>query len=228
MPFVFDLSEQEFDEETEDFVPPRAEEFIYLPPPKFGGAREPVDISQHLKTRARGAIPAKPEGFMQTLKSILRSDPAGTPQSWSAADKPVSTVVLPALAEAGVRRIYCRYDGGQDEGFSWLEFAELGSGKRLSEAELLALLASTGLADELAQGQFIREPASLSPQKLLENVMRYWVCDEWASWLLGRGYGTGEFTMYGAFLVDLEKATIVDDDRAEPVVENIELNTGKD
>ena len=41
--------------------------------------------------------------------------------------------------------------------------------------------------------------------------------------LLGRGFGTGEYCMYGAFWVDLEACTIIDDGNADPVVQNITI-----
>ena len=47
--------------------------------------------------------------------------------------------------------------------------------------------------------------------------------NEWASLLLGESYGTGEYSMYGAFVVDLDKCTITDDPNADPVVQNIDI-----
>jgi hypothetical protein len=44
-----------------------------------------------------------------------------------------------------------------------------------------------------------------------------------ASRLLGRGYGTGPFWLYGAFTVDLDACTLVDDRNAGPVVQNIDI-----
>jgi hypothetical protein len=57
----------------------------------------------------------------------------------------------------------------------------------------------------------------------LKSFVRYSLCDEWATMLLGSGYGTGEYSMYGAFTVDLEACTISDDPDADPVVQNIEI-----
>lgn len=227
MPFVFDMSEQEYDEENDKFVTPTPDQFVYLAPPKFGGAHEPVDISHYLASRNAQPPAKKSLGFIETLKNILGNSNASTHPNWRPPETPVSRVVIPALVEVGIRRIYCRYDGGQDEGFAWLDFAELDGGNRLSQDNVLELLTGTGLTEDLVNGEFVREPATIAPDKILENIIRYWVCDEWASWLLGRGFGTGEYTMYGAFLVDLENGTIVDDDRAEPIVENIEIDTGK-
>jgi hypothetical protein len=50
------------------------------------------------------------------------------------------------------------------------------------------------------------------------------LCDEWASMLRGDGFGTGEYSMYGAFTVDLETCAIIDDRNADPIVENIRIS----
>ena len=44
MPFVYDETEIEWPEDDDEYEspPPRADEFMYLPPPEFGGAAEPV------------------------------------------------------------------------------------------------------------------------------------------------------------------------------------------
>jgi hypothetical protein len=57
----------------------------------------------------------------------------------------------------------------------------------------------------------------------LKDIVEDWLCSEWASMLLGDSYGTGEYSMYGAFTVDLVGCTITDDRDAEPVVQNIEI-----
>jgi len=49
------------------------------------------------------------------------------------------------------------------------------------------------------------------------------LCHEWANLLLGNSFGTGNYSMYGAFKVDLQKCTITDDPDAEPIVENIQI-----
>ena len=46
---------------------------------------------------------------------------------------------------------------------------------------------------------------------------------ESAALLLGQGYGTGPYWLYGAFTIDLDACTILDDRQAEPIVENIQL-----
>ena len=42
--------------------------------------------------------------------------------------------------------------------------------------------------------------------------------------LLGVSYGTGEYSMYGAFTVDLATCTITDDRETDPVVQNIRIS----
>jgi hypothetical protein len=59
----------------------------------------------------------------------------------------------------------------------------------------------------------------------LRDHIHHWLCNEWAAMLLGDSYGTGEYSMYGAFTVDLEACTIADDPHADPIVENISIAT---
>jgi len=65
---------------------------------------------------------------------------------------------------------------------------------------------------------------SLPDPKKLDHIL-FDLCNEWASMLLGEGFGTGEYSMYGAFTVDLETCAITDDRDADPIVENISIAT---
>jgi hypothetical protein len=65
---------------------------------------------------------------------------------------------------------------------------------------------------------------SLPDRQKLDHILQD-LCNEWASMLLGDSYGTGEYSMYGAFAVDLEACTITDDRAADPIVENIQIAT---
>ena len=42
--------------------------------------------------------------------------------------------------------------------------------------------------------------------------------------LMADCYGTGEYSMYGAFTADLEACTIVDDRNADPIGQNIRIS----
>lgn len=228
MPFVFDYSQDgEFDDETEEYRAPTPDQFMYIPPPKFGGAHDPVDISSFFKDAQASQQQENSTGLVGKLKSLLGMDKRRSEQG-SHQDEPISMYVIPALDSLGVSCIYCRYDGGNDEGFSWLDRVDLKTGEQLNENEFIDLLASTGLADELMSSSLFNGQRYKSPRAMIEDIIRYWVCDEWASWLLGRGFGTGEFSMFGAFTVDFTTRTIQDDQSASPIVENIELDLGQD
>jgi hypothetical protein len=45
MPFIYDKTEIEWPEDDSK-PPPRTDQFVYLSPPKYGGAREPVQFSR--------------------------------------------------------------------------------------------------------------------------------------------------------------------------------------
>jgi hypothetical protein len=132
-------------------------------------------------------------------------------------------VVIPVLREIGAQRAYCRYDGGNDEGFSWLDNVEMQDGARIATDALEQRLSEVQLVEKLYAAGMMKRTDHMSEQEQLKSFVRYSLCDEWATMLLGSGYGTGEYSMYGAFTVDLEACTIRDDPAADPVVENIEI-----
>ena len=128
--------------------------------------------------------------------------------------------MVPVLKELGVRRIYCRYDGGNDEGFAWLESMELRDGARIDgdarrDVQAQALLQATDR---------VKDSGAVTDEAFLANPGCGWLCDEWAMMLLGDSFGTGEYSMYGAFTVDLDACTISDDSNADPVVQNITID----
>jgi hypothetical protein len=45
MPFVYDETEIEWPDDDSEPPPPRPDQFVYLAPPQFGGAREPFRFS---------------------------------------------------------------------------------------------------------------------------------------------------------------------------------------
>ncbi len=134
-------------------------------------------------------------------------------------------IAIPELRNAGVRRAYCRYDGGHDEGFAWPVRFDMQDGGRLSPRELAERLRGAGLLDRLYAANVVDRPMGPSPDQERDDVVLGWLCDEWASLLLGDGYGTGEYSMYGAFTVDLHACTITDDRNADPIVGNIHIAT---
>src|SRR5882672_5238390 len=151
MPFVHDQTEIEWPEDDSEPEPPRANQFVYIPPPEFGGAREPVRFSVVLPDASLGPNephpPAEREPPAQAgppRRSILDRLlgrprlPAAQQSSQGAYQEErkrreqaqdqrrlqLFAVMVPALREIGGRPAYCRYDGGNDEGFAWLDSIE--------------------------------------------------------------------------------------------------------
>jgi hypothetical protein len=243
MPFVYDESEVEWPEDDDDFEPPppRADQFIYIPPLEFGGAPEPVRFS--LAPR-----PDEPRSDAQPAWSIWDR----LQDWWRASEEETRrreieqavekrrrkhlrrrqrffAAVIPALQKTGARRIRCRYDGGNDEGFVWLDSIEMRDGERIAAAEVPQRLLDVRFPDQLRRSKMIYETSSFSIGSLpdrqkLDHILQD-LCNEWALMLLGDSYGTGEYSMYGAFAVDLEACTITDDRAADPIVENIQIAT---
>jgi hypothetical protein len=186
-----------------------------MPPPQFGGAREPVRFSVAAFT---GAIHSS--GLQQPLNRLeeIRRE---RERSHTLRRQRLFAVVIPELRAIGARRAYCGYDGGNDEGFCWFDSIETEDGGRITAAALVARAWDAQLLDKLDAAEVTRPSDAISDQQRLDNFVRYDLCDEWASMLLG--YGTGAYSMYGAFTVDLEACTITDDPGADPIVENIEI-----
>jgi hypothetical protein len=148
-------------------------------------------------------------------------------QAWQRRGQQTLALAVAALRGIGARSAYCRYDGGNDEGFAWLDHVVHGSGDRLPAEGAAARLAGTGAEpwpedsdapphEPCAEGA--RNPASLWRDGLLTSF----AC-ECARRLLGSNYGLGPTLLYGAFTVDLEACTIADDPGATPVVRTIQI-----
>jgi len=250
MPFVYDQTEVEWPEDDSDPPPPRADQFVYIPPPEFGGAREPVHFSAvSIAAAAEAAELQQPQGRQPQVPTasqrrslwdrlLGRSRPFDSPQQpkGSYAEERLRqeklheqrrqqlfAIAIPDLRQIGALRAYCRYDGGNDEGFAWLDRFEMQDGKRLTAAELAPRLQDVKLLDKLYAAQVMRRHGGMSDQQRSEQFIVGWLCDEWAAMLLGVGFGTGEYSMYGAFTVDLEACTIIDDPNADPIVQDIKI-----
>jgi hypothetical protein len=252
MPFVHDQTEIEWPEDDSEPEPPRADQFVYIPPPEFGGAREPVRFSvvppdlslepnePHRPAEREPPAQTEPPGrsILDRLLGRLRL-PAAQQRSQGAYQEErkrqeraqdqrrlqLFAVMVPALREIGGRRAYCRYDGGNDEGFAWLDSIEMRDGTRINADSVAQRLGDIQVQDKLCAANIMKRAHGVSDREQLKDFVRYWLCSEWASMLLGNSFGTGEYSMYGAFIVDLEACTVNDDPRADPVVENIRIAT---
>src|SRR5262245_28373791 len=252
MPFYFGEGDPGWDEGDEDergYRPPKASQFHYEPPfrflpgPKVVSVQEPAPFSDQVPPPLP-VVPSSPDpqppaapapGLLDRLTDRLLGSrppaprPAQRPtleeqrQEWERRGQHAIALFVAALREIGARRLYCRYDGGNDEGFAWLDHAELRSGERLEAKALAARLAGTQLLERLADARLGRHQQGWTRTSNVHGAMAVTLVPELAGRLLGPGYGTGSFCMYGAFTVDLDTCTIADDRNAEPIVQNIEI-----
>jgi hypothetical protein len=126
-----------------------------------------------------------------------------------------------ALKSSGVVKVYCQYDGGNDEGFAWVDHAELGNGERLDTIALAKRLIANGVSPRK------RTPwnSDWSDERVVRDMLEFPLAVNWAAALLGgSSFGTGNYSMYGAFVVDLVAETITDDPKANPVLRHIEID----
>ena len=213
MPRVFLYESVELsDEDDEDPFAAPPEAFQYLSPPDIGGPRDPVRIA--LRPEQVAAKPSK-TGFLEKigLKKPAPDDWRAKKEQWRLETESSAAKVAAKLAELGVVRAYIRYDGGSDEGFAWFDHCVMmdGStrGAEVTANELTAsgfrLIHATG--DEIKMREALDDPAALV----------------WSIALLGEGYGTGEYSMFGAFWVDLKTGILTDDADPAPIVQNITL-----
>jgi hypothetical protein len=245
MPFVYDETEIEWPEDGSDPDAPRADQFVYLPGPEYSGISEPVRFSilpvvAATEPVARQAplvaTAAQPQDVVNILRDLtppssqeefLRSFEQNRRQARLRQEQEaqrIFAVIVPVLRALGVQCAYCRYDGGNDEGFAWLDHYELRGGERIEEGVLIQRLYEMKIQDELHAAGFVNHPNSITSGDELSWLKMFvgQLSNEWASLLLGESYGTGA-SMFGAFTVDLDECTITDGPNAAPVVQNIEI-----
>lgn len=119
-----------------------------------------------------------------------------------------SRQVFDVLREIGAKIVYCRYNGGYDEGFAHFDRVEL-EDKTVSLKELKPQLAEGLLGSKTSEYfSYYREEPS-KEQRV--NFFLEMFADELAINLLGNGYGTGEYSMKGSFRANLETGEIIDE-----------------
>jgi hypothetical protein len=133
---------------------------------------------------------------------------------------PVARLMLEVLVTAGATRFRVRYDGGCDEGFAYPEALLFGEESRpaadvlhgLASPELAARIREAaarnsmwGNATEMYAGASLAQAAAYALDEL---------AGELAPRLLGRGFGTGEGELYGAFTADFKTGELIDDPNA--------------
>lgn len=119
-----------------------------------------------------------------------------------------SRQVFDVLREFGAKVIHCCYNGGGDEGFAHFDRVEL-EDRTVSLNELKQQLAAGSLGSktsEYLRSYYRNQP---SPEQRVDFFLEL-LADELAIHLLGSGYGTGEYSMKGAFKANLETGEIID------------------
>lgn len=135
----------------------------------------------------------------------------------------VARVMLDALLAAGATGLRVRYDGGYDEGFAHPDEVRFADHPRwatqvqqdiASPALLAAIRAAAGAGSMWGNGADVY--AGASDDEALVYAMEE-LAHGLASRLLGKGFGTGEYQLYGAFTADFATGAIVDHaDAAKP------------
>lgn len=196
MPYVCENSRLRWADDDEP-APPKVSDFVYVPARDLGGPSGP----------ARLRIP--------TGSEPINNEEFDGPQE--------ARALHLALKASGIAKVYCRYDGGNDEGFAWLDHAELGTGERLEPIAVAERLVARGVP--LRRRMFWEK--DWPEARVVRDMLDFPLSVNWAAALLGgRGFGTGEYSMYGAFVVDLVAETITDDPQAIPVIRNIKIEGG--
>ena len=210
MPRIFsiemadDVPDEALDDE--DFYPFEAppEAFQYLPAADFGPAG-PVYVA--VNPSQVGKIERGPDAFERV---------AGKRRDWrdEFAKKAEAEAArfAAALAALGAKTVYARYDGGNDEGFAWFDHCGMADGSTRDADQVAADLEAAGISTGL------RTWGVKSPTR---NALDEFMATTWAVHLLGRGYGTGEYVIYGAFSVDLTSGLVTDDVNPAPITRNL-------
>lgn len=137
--------------------------------------------------------------------------------------KGVAATAFELFRVAGVSAMRVLYDGGNDEGFAHPDDVWI-NGQRLSLHDVThALVVDSNVeairsAVELPGGSFWGNGSAyyrqLTPEQAVAAAIEE-LANEIAIQLLGRGYGNGEYELYGAVTVDFATGQMMDDPNAE-------------
>ncbi|HEV7694562.1 MAG TPA: hypothetical protein VGO52_27240 [Hyphomonadaceae bacterium] len=205
-----DIDDEQLDDESRFRVSPDA--FQYLPPPDLGGPKGPV----YVPVVPGAPPPAAPKRGL--FDGLLGRRPEPIPPS-EAEKKETQTVAELAarMAALGAVRAYARYDGGHDEGFAWFDHCVFADGSVKDARQMAGDLEKGG-------GATFLQAVWNQPIKM-QSALDDFLASYWAIKLLGEGYGTGEYLMYGAFSVDLRSGLVSDDIKPDPIVQNIQFES---
>ncbi len=180
---------------------------------------DPQDFSYENPTlgNADGSAPIFAEKKSGLIDRLLGK---GVPSylKLTAEDRELLGAFLPAMKAAGVSRCLVSYDGGSDEGFGKIERCEAADGSAITPETLIAdpefIEMVEPVVTSLPPPVFRPEGEQQDVTALARDTLEFELPVVLASILLGRGYGTGEYELYGRAFVDLETMTITDDPKA--------------
>lgn len=198
-----------------------AEWFNYIPAPKFrgyGGTPRALTAADQVTEQAVRALRDRRSdsgGIVGMVTSLIGRVQANRPVSdWELEFHKVTALLIEAMVELGGVRLLLRYDGGHDEGFAWLEHCELADGTRLDSTQLQA---------RIEQTQAFARIRTLMPDIPLEELLEIEACTFWIGLLLGEGFGTGSYFIYGSAVLDLATGEVKDVPQPDPVTRNFTL-----
>lgn len=193
------------DEEFDPFLAP-PEAFQYVPAPELG-PKGPVHVA--VDSSQVGKIDNGPDAYERY--SGKRSRPQ---DEWALKAEAEAARFAAALSALGAKQAYIRYDGGNDEGFAWFDHCVMADGSKRDVDQVAVSLEAAGVAPEL------KTWGGSSPTR---NALDDLIASTWAVKLLGEGYGTGEYVMYGAFSVDLATGLVTDDPNPAAIARNLQF-----
>lgn len=193
------------DEDFDPFTVPAAA-FQYIPAPELG-PRGPVYVA--VDPAQVGRIENGPDAYERLVGERSRDQ-----DEWAIKAEAEAARFAAALKALGATRAYARYDGGNDEGFAWFDHCLMADGSTRDADRLAKDLVEAGITPE------IQTWGGHSPTR---NALDDFVASTWAIKLLGQGYGTGEYVMYGAFWADLDTGLLTDDSDPAPITRNLQF-----
>ncbi len=164
---------------------------------------DPADLPE-------GALGDRPSGEYEYETAEATFDPKKL--------RGISKAALDALLAMNATGFKVLYDGGYDEGFSHADSVFFAGGAGQPVDVVIDKFATPDFATAVrtaAKSQSVYGNAGEFYAKLADRDVAKHALDELAhelaSKLLGDGYGTGEYSLYGAFTADLKTGEIIDD-----------------
>ncbi len=209
MPFVFSYEDYfNEDEDAEGEVPdeldaPNLSNFQYCSPSQWGGPEGPVIYK-----------PAEP-------RQLANDSGSRNNARYDLMEKNATAIVFQTMRDLNIKSAYARYDGGNDEGFIWLDHVVDSAGQKIGAKRLKQMLLEANVLATINRLNANTDSNQDATQQLDHHLIT--LCYQWLELLLSY-WGTGEYEGYGAFRVDLESGLIEDDPKAAPIVQNIRFD----